>query len=60
MAKNLLYGLALLLYLIGTINGIGNSIYIDEWPTAIGVAVLSVMAWPTAKKFFIYLFIKDI
>ena len=60
MAKNLLYGLALLLYLIGTINGIGYSIYIDEWPTAIGVAVLAVMAWPTAKEMFHYLFIKDI
>lgn len=60
MAKNLLYGLALLLYLIGTINGIGYSIYIDEWPTAIGVAVLAVMAWPTAKNMYHYLFIKDI
>ena len=60
MAKNLLYGLALLLYLIGTINGIGYSIYIDEWPTAIGVAVLAIMAWPTAKKMYRYLFIKDI
>lgn len=59
MAKNLLYGLALLLYLIGTVNGIGYSIYIDEWPTAIGVAVLAVMAWPTAKNMFYYLFIKD-
>ena len=59
MAKNLIYGLALLLYIIGTINGICYSICINEWPTAIGVAVLSVMAFPTAKKFFNHLFIND-
>lgn len=59
MAKNLIYGLLLLLYALGTINGIGYSIYIDEWPTAIGVAVLTIMAFPTAKKFFNHLFIND-
>ena len=37
-------------YLIGTINGIGYSIYIHEYVTAICVAVLSVMAFPTAKN----------
>lgn len=58
MAKNLLLFLVLFLYLIGTINGIGYSIYISEWPTAIGVAVLAVMAFPTAKKIFHYLFIR--
>lgn len=59
MAKNLIYGLMLMLYLLGTINGIGYSIYIGEWPTAIGVAVLSVMAFPTAKKYYQHLFIND-
>jgi hypothetical protein len=59
MAKNLIYGLMLLLYLLGTINGIGYSIYIGEWPTAIGVAVLTIMAFPTAKDMFYHLFIKD-
>ena len=59
MAKNLIYGLLLLLYALGTINGIGYSIYIGEWPTAIGVAVLTIMAFPTAKKFFNHLFIND-
>ena len=38
-------------YLIGTVNGIGYSIYIGEWFTAVCVAVLSVMAFPVAKKF---------
>ena len=37
-------------YLIGTVNGIGYSIYIGEWFTAVCVAVLSVMAFPTAKN----------
>lgn len=40
----------LFLYLIGTINGIGYSLYIHEYVTAISVAVLAVMAWPTASK----------
>ena len=59
MAKNLIYGLALLLYIIGTINGICYSICIGEWPTAIGVAVLAIMAFPTAKKYYQHLFIND-
>lgn len=59
MAKKLFYFLMLFLYVVGTINGIGYSIYINEWPTAIGVAVLAVMAFPTAKNYFEYLFIKD-
>ena len=37
-------------YLIGTVNGIGYSIYIHEYVTAICVAVLAVMAFPTAKN----------
>ena len=36
-------------YVVGTVNGIGYSIYIGEWPTAISVAVLSFMAFPTAQ-----------
>lgn len=60
MAKNLLYLAAMLLYVIGAINGIGYSIYIDEWPTAIGVAVLAVMAFPTVKKMYNHIFVDDI
>lgn len=37
-------------YLIGTVNGIGYSIYIHEYVTAICVAVLAFMAFPTAKN----------
>ena len=42
----------LFLYVIGTINGIGYSIYIHEYVTAIGVAVLAFMAWPTAVNYY--------
>lgn len=48
--KNCFNIIVLFLYLIGTINGIGYSCYIKEYPTAIGVLVLFVMAWPTARK----------
>lgn len=41
--------LILFAYLIGTVNGIGYSIYIGEWVTAVCVLVLSVMAFPTAR-----------
>ena len=49
--KNKILAMVLLFaYLSGTINGIGYSIYIGEWFTAVCVAVLSVMAFPTAKN----------
>lgn len=47
--KHIISLILLFLYVIGTVNGIGYSIYIGEWPTAISVAVLSFMAFPTAK-----------
>ena len=51
MAKKIFYFIMLFLYVLGTINGIGYSIYIGEWVTAIGVAVLTFMAWPTAVNY---------
>ena len=51
MAKKIFYFIMLFLYVLGTINGIGYSIYIGEWLTAIGVAVLAFMAWPTAVNY---------
>lgn len=49
--KNKTLALVLLFaYAVGTINGIGYSIYIHEYVTAICVAVLSVMAFPMAKN----------
>lgn len=57
--KKFIYMVMLVLYLLGMINGIGYCIYLKEWPTLIGVVVLAVMAFPTAKKYFEYLFVKD-
>lgn len=53
--KKAFYFMMLLLYVLGTINGIGYSIYIGEYVTTIGVAVLAFMAWPTAVNYFKYL-----
>ncbi|MBR2775813.1 MAG: hypothetical protein IKD75_01680 [Prevotella sp.] len=50
MKNKFLALIMLFAYVIGTINGIGYSIYIGEWVTAICVAVLSVMAFPMARN----------
>ena len=49
--KNIGLFLMLALFVLGTINGIAYSCYIGEYPTAIGVAVLAYMAWPTAVNY---------
>ena len=53
--KKVFYMIMLMLYVLGTINGIGYSCYIGEYVTAIGVAFLAFMAWPTAVNYFKYL-----
>lgn len=45
----------LFLYIIGTIGGIGYCLYSHAYIIAIAVAVLAVMAFPTAQKIFKYL-----
>ena len=50
--KGALCMLILFAYLIGTVNGIGYSIYIGQWPTAISVAVLAVLAFPVVRNIF--------
>jgi len=42
----------IVLYVLGSINGVAYSIYIGEWPTAIGVAVLSYMAFFKAREYY--------
>lgn len=42
----------LALYVLGSINGVAYSIYIGEWPTAAGVAVLSYMAFFKAREYY--------
>jgi hypothetical protein len=51
MAKQFFSFFMLALYVLGSINGVAYSIYIGEWPTAIGVAVLSYMAFPKAREY---------
>lgn len=50
--KKIFYFLALFLYGIGAIGGIGYAIYSGAWVIAIAVAVLAIMAFPTAKKLY--------
>ena len=40
------------LWVLGTIVGIGYSIYEGAYPIAAGVATLSIMSFPTVKKHF--------
>lgn len=55
MKNKFLALIMLFAYVIGTVNGIGYSIYIGEYVTAVGVAVLAFMAWPTAVNYWKYL-----
>ena len=52
MKKGILYTFVLMAYMIGAVNGIGYSLYIGEWPTAICVAVLAVLAFPVVHNIF--------
>ena len=52
MAKKIFSFIMLCLYVLGTINGIGYSLYIGEPVTAAGVAVLSYMAFFKAREYF--------
>ena len=38
--------LMLCLYVLGSIGGIGYSVFNGAWPVAAGVAALAYMAWP--------------
>ena len=49
--KKILSLLGLMAYFIGAIAGFGYTLYINEQVTAICVALLGVMAFPTAMKF---------
>lgn len=52
--KKVLYMFALGLYVIRVIGGVGHTLYIHEYVTAVGVSVLACMAWPTAVNFWKY------
>lgn len=39
-------------YIVGSISGLGYSLWCGAWPNAIACAVLTVMAFPVAKRHF--------
>ena len=41
----------LCLYVLGTIGGIGYTIFCGGYPIALGVVALAVMAYPKAKEY---------
>jgi hypothetical protein len=53
--KKIMCFIALFLYIMGTIGGIGYCIYSNAYVIAIAVAVLAIMAFPTAKTMFKFL-----
>ena len=55
MKKKLVSFLFLCLAVVGIIGGIGYAIYRQAYPIALGVAVLTYLAWPKIKECFINL-----
>jgi MFS superfamily sulfate permease-like transporter len=55
MKKKLVSFLFLFLVVVGIIGGIGYALYHQAYPIALGVAVLTYMAWPKIKEYFINL-----
>lgn len=50
--KKLLYLVILFAYVMGFIGGIGYTCYVGEYVIAAAVAVMGVLAFPTAKYFY--------
>jgi uncharacterized membrane protein len=50
--KKYIYLIGLFAYAMGTIGGIGYACYSGAWVIAVAVAILGVMAFPTAKEFY--------
>ena len=50
--KKYTYLIGLFAYAMGTIGGIGYACYAGAWVVAVAVAILGVMAYPTAKEFY--------
>ena len=53
--KKYYYLVMLALYVVGAIGGIGYTLYIGEYVTAVGIAVLAFMALPTAVNYWKFL-----
>ena len=52
MKKGILYTFILMLYAMGSIGGFGYACYSGAYVIAFAVLVLTVMAFPTAKRVF--------
>ena len=50
--KKYIYLIGLFAYAMGTIGGIGYACHAGAWVIAVAVAILGVMAFPTAKEFY--------
>lgn len=59
VVKKILAFFGLFAYVIGSIGGVAYCLYIHEAPTALCVAVLASMAFPTAKKWYNFLLSKS-
>lgn len=55
IVKKILAFFGLFAYVIGSIGGVAYSLHIHQTPTALCVAVLAGMAFPTAKKWYSFL-----
>lgn len=53
--KKILAFFGLFAYVIGSIGGVAYNLYFHQAPTALCVAVLAGMAFPTAKKWYSFL-----
>ncbi len=48
--KKYLYFAEICAYFLGAIGGFGWSLHSHNWPAAIGVVILAIMAFPELKK----------
>lgn len=53
--KKYYYLVMLALYVVGAIGGIGHTLYIGEYVTAAGIAVLTFIGLPTAVNYWKFL-----
>ena len=50
--KKIVYFLIMCLYVLGTIGGVGYSLYSGAYLIAVGVAAVGWMAWPKVVEYF--------
>lgn len=57
MKQGFISFIILALYILGSIGGFGYSVYSGAYLISIAIIALAVMAWPTAKKCIVDLFL---